>query len=72
MAPLSPQSGGTYDLQLQHKKSGDVVRQISVSVTAPQTTVPLRGGGGSIEWDPASTYAELHVDGTPVFRVWVP
>jgi hypothetical protein len=72
MAPLSPQYGGEYDIQLSHKPSGRLIRHATLAVPSSEQTVALRGGGGSIQWDAASSFADLQVAGQPIFRIWVP
>lgn len=71
VAPLSPKSGGAYTIQLIDLKTSARLRRIVVSLPRSERTVALRGGGGSVVWDPANSFADVKIDGTDSIRVWV-
>ena len=52
MGPMSPTRGGTYDIGLIEVKTLAVVRSCRISISQFEETIPLRGGGGAITWDP--------------------
>jgi hypothetical protein len=72
MGPLSPARGGAYDISLIEVKTLVVVRRCRISISQFEETVPLRGGGGEIAWDPESAYADVEIEGQRFLRIWVP
>lgn len=70
MGPMSPTRGGTYDIGLIEVKTLAVVRSCRISISQFEETVPLRGGGGAITWDPASAYADVEIGGKRLVRIW--
>jgi len=72
MAPLTPKSGGAYSIELRDMRTSSVVRRIVVSMPRSESTVALRGGGGTVVWDASNSFADITIDGASMVRVWVP
>lgn len=72
MAPMSPEAGGAYSIELIDKKTTAVIRHVVVTLPRSEESVALRGGGGSITWDTANTFADIAIDGQDSIRIWVP
>ena len=69
---MSPTRGGAYDVRVIEVKTLVVVRSCLISISQFEETVPLRGGGSEITWDPASAYADVEIEGKHLVRIWVP
>ncbi len=72
MGPMSPTRGGAYDIGLIEVKTLAMVRSCRISISQFEETVPLRGGGSKITWDPASAWADVEIKGKRFVRIWVP
>ena len=72
MAPLTPKMGGAYNIELRDMRTSSVVRRIVVSMPRSESTVALRGGGGTVVWDASNAFADITIDGANMIRVWVP
>lgn len=70
MGPMSPTRGGAYDIGLIEVKTLAMVRSCRTSISQFEETVPLRGGGSKITWDPASAYADVEIGGKRFVRIW--
>lgn len=71
-APLSPQRGGTYSVELIQKSNENVLRRVAVGLSESESTASIRENGTSIVWDANSSYADISIDGNDSIRVWVP
>ena len=72
MGPMSPTRGGAYDIGLIEVKTLAMVRSCRISISQFEETVPLRGGGSKITWDPASAWADAEIKGKRFVRIWMP
>ena len=72
-APLQPTAGGTYELVLADKATGQELRTITVTLDPRERTKSVRGPTPiTTTWDPAEAYADVAIDGQDLVRVVAP
>ncbi len=70
--PITPASGGSYEITLLTIPESTVVRHVAITLPDAEQTVALRGGGGNVVWDSHSRFADVNILGHSAFRLWVP
>jgi len=72
MAPMEETPGGTYEIDLTNKATGQTVRSVSIELASHEKTMSLRGGPIAFEWNEEKSFVDIILDGELLTRIAIP
>lgn len=71
-APMEKTSGGTYEIELINKATGQTLRYLNIQLGSREKTKTLRGIPITMVWNKEETLVDIIIDGEFLARVSVP